>query len=73
MEEPTPSGIVAAGAELLIKYSDRGWLRLMDAHRDDGSGHCAACRGPVWPCTLWAIARHAQLLAGPGRRPPERR
>jgi len=61
-----PTGVVAAAAELLVERSDNGWLRLLDQHADDGSGHCAVCgvpARPVWPCTLWTIARQAQLLA----------
>jgi hypothetical protein len=41
--------------------------RLMAVHVDDGRGHCAGCwfpqtPPPVWPCTLFAVAREARSL-----------
>jgi hypothetical protein len=70
--------VVEAAASLLVERSNRAWFRLLDEHVPDISGHCPACSStalgaPVWPCTLWSIARHAQLLAEQRRGPQARR
>ncbi|MDQ2707690.1 MAG: hypothetical protein M3Z25_08675 [Actinomycetota bacterium] len=73
--------MIVAAAQLLVQYSDKGWLVLLEEHVPDRTGHCAGsgCRGPVWPCVLWVIARHAEELAARPlravieREPPRRR
>jgi hypothetical protein len=76
--EPSPAGVVSAAALLLVEYSDRAWVRLLEEHVADLTGHCHACSStafgpPVWPCSLWSIARHAQLLAEQRGSPARRR
>ncbi|MBA2324838.1 MAG: hypothetical protein H0V92_12790 [Pseudonocardiales bacterium] len=61
------AGVIQAAALLLVERSHQGWLRLLEEHVADASGHCHACSStalgaPVWPCTLWSIARQAQHL-----------
>jgi hypothetical protein len=42
--------------------------KLLDAHRDDGRGHCGICavggqRGyQRWPCNIAAVAQHAARI-----------
>jgi hypothetical protein len=59
---------IEAAVTLLLDFSDRGWEPLLRQHVDDGSGHCRDCGGsstprPIWPCSLYQIARRAQLRA----------
>ncbi|MDQ2707543.1 MAG: hypothetical protein M3Z25_07850 [Actinomycetota bacterium] len=65
------AGVVGAAALLLVRCSDRGWVRLLAEHAADATGHCAGCSStalgrPRWPCSLWSIARRAEWLAEQG-------
>ena len=61
------TGAVHAAARVLVDYSDWGWVRMLAEQVAGPSGHCRACSSsavgaPVWPCSLWSIAGHAEQL-----------
>lgn len=56
----------------LNRYTVNGADKLLEAHRDDGTGHCRVCSAggqtgrSTWPCQLYAAA-HA-VSRGPAAR-----
>jgi hypothetical protein len=62
-----PSIKAVSELALLVVEFDGVADQLLAAHVDDGRGYCHGCwfpqtPAPIWPCTLFAIAREAHAL-----------
>jgi len=77
----SPDEVLRGVAETLATHQPETWRWLLTEHLAGPDGRCRACAlstraAPLWPCTLYCVAEHAQQLSaartGPNLHPARR-